>query len=195
MNACQNSNLGILRAEERFCMEEHSFAEWLKDWLEGAVAFYAAIVATGALFLEIRRWYESGVRLAIVIMPEAKMFGGLTSDDKTYLVVNVLNRGETATTITHLVLFNYGSWWNLLRRKLINSAIVNNPGHHAGQNIPFLLEPGKIFHGLVNHEPELVRWIDDGWLFVGVIGSHADKPVLKRVRKPRLVITAQSPKE
>ena len=31
------------------------------------VAIYAAIVATGALFLEIRRWVESGPRLHLTV--------------------------------------------------------------------------------------------------------------------------------
>lgn len=174
---------------------EQSFADWLKDWLEGGVAFYAAIVATGALFLEIRRWRESGVRLAISIMPEAKMIGGFNDDDdQTYLGMTVINRGEAPTTITHVVLFNYGSPWNRLRRKAQNTAIVKNPGHHAGQHIPYLLESGKIFHGLVNHDAQLKSWIDGGWLYVGVIGSHADKPVLVRVRKPKPLKTTQPPK-
>jgi hypothetical protein len=33
------------------------------------------------------------------------------------------------------------------------------------------------------HTPELVEMIRGGRLFVGVIGSHSDKPLFRRVRK------------
>lgn len=168
--------------------------EWLQEWLEGSVAAYAAIVATGALFLEVRRWMESGVRLSISVMPEAKMFGGYQEDLNTYLALTVTNRGEAPTTLTHVALFNYATFWHWLRRKPKNTAIVKNPGHQSGQHIPYLLEPGKMFHGLVNHDPQLKDWIDGGWLFVGVIGSHADKPKLIRVRKPNPIKTDEPAK-
>jgi len=62
--------------------------------LTTGVAVYAAIVATGALFLEVRRWFESGPRLNIHVMPEAKTFNLPGTENNTYLVATVKNRGN-----------------------------------------------------------------------------------------------------
>ena len=54
------------------------------EWsAETIVAAYAAIVATGALFLEVRRWFEDGVKLSISMMPRAGVIGGLKDDANT----------------------------------------------------------------------------------------------------------------
>ncbi len=82
-----------------------------------AVAAYAAIVATSALVLEVRRWFESGARLKIHIMPEGKTVNMPGTEDKTYLVATVTNRGNAPTTITHFALRDYGDWFGRLRSK------------------------------------------------------------------------------
>ena len=45
------------------------------DW-QVWVAVYAAIVATGALFLEVRRWFESGPRLYLMASTNMIFVGG-----------------------------------------------------------------------------------------------------------------------
>lgn len=65
------------------------------DW----IAIFAVIIASGALALEIRRWFESGVRLSVSVMADAQLAGGLEEDDAEYLGVFVVNRGNTPTTI------------------------------------------------------------------------------------------------
>jgi hypothetical protein len=47
---------------------------------------------------------------------------------------------------------------------------------------PHVLEPGRNWQGMVAHTPDLTKMIKDGRLFVGVIGSHSDKPFFRRVR-------------
>ena len=48
------------------------------------------------------------------VMVDAKLFGGIQQDDDTYLAITVTNRGSAATTITHMVLYDYptrfGRW-------------------------------------------------------------------------------------
>jgi hypothetical protein len=87
------------------------------DWWTIVVAAYAAIVATGALALEIRRWFESGPRLSIRVMPEAEMVPAIDSKNATYLLAVATNRGNLPTTITNFALLDYGSWRGHLRRK------------------------------------------------------------------------------
>ena len=58
------------------------------------VAIYAAIVATGAVLLELRRWIESGPRLYVSMMVDPLVITpGVGVDEKLALSVWVDNRG------------------------------------------------------------------------------------------------------
>jgi len=61
-------------------------------------------VAACALALELRRWFDEGVKLRINVMAEAKIAGGLRPDDNSYVAAHVANRDDAATTITHMYL-------------------------------------------------------------------------------------------
>ena len=72
------------------------------------ISLWALYVSAGALFvsacvfaLELRRWFDEGVRLGLSIMVGARIIGGLERDDRTYLSVTVTNRGSAPTTITN----------------------------------------------------------------------------------------------
>src|SRR5271166_1784269 len=67
--------------------------------------------------LELRRWFEEGVRLSMSVMADAKFFGGATRDENTYIAITVTNRGTAATTITHMVLYNYPNRLSLFLSK------------------------------------------------------------------------------
>lgn len=73
-----------------------SYNNW-SDW----ATVYAAIVATGALFLELRRWFESGVRLRITYMLNGVIIPS-ANQDQLWIFVTVSNRGDSPTTITNL---------------------------------------------------------------------------------------------
>lgn len=77
--------------------------------LEAGAVIYAAIVATAALALEVRRWVESGPRLVLTIMSQAKAFGGPVPDENTYLHARVTNRGVMPTTLTNFAHHSYSS--------------------------------------------------------------------------------------
>jgi hypothetical protein len=65
------------------------------------------IVSACSFVLELRRWFDEGVKLSMLTMAEAKTFGGVTPDPNTYVAVTVTNRGDAPTTITHLVVYTY----------------------------------------------------------------------------------------
>jgi hypothetical protein len=125
------------------------------------------------------------VKLTMSVMADAIIIGGPQRDKNKYVAVTVSNRGSAATKITHMVLFNYPGWFSRvcptfthrIKRFRPETFIVNAP------NIPSVLEPGRNWQGQAVHTPELKRMIDDGRLYVGVIGSHSDKPMLRRVRE------------
>lgn len=100
----------------------------LGDW----AALYAAIVATGALFLEVRRWFESGPKLNLGVMPEAQLASSAGVAQETYLVVNVSNRGASPTTLTHFSMVHYDSWWRRFLDKPSRSMVVPHPFPQGG---------------------------------------------------------------
>jgi hypothetical protein len=160
------------------------------DWWTVIIAAYAAIVATGALFLEVRRWFESGPRLAIQVKPEMELVEEREGhDDDLYLLANVTNRGNAATTITHFWLADYGSLIRRIRSKPKWTAIVK-PGV-AWSQVPYTLKPGDVWTGLARHNDDTRGRMEGRWLYVMIRASHADKPLSKRVRPPKHEIAAQ----
>ncbi len=155
---------------------------------EVAVAIYGAVVATGVLFLELRRWVESEARLIISVVPEAVFFNVPGADGNTYIGVTVINRGGAPTTITNLTIHSFDSWWARLRFRPNRSAVVTNPGMPGGpQVVPQELSPGQIWHGFVLHDDGLLEWMKSPHFCVAIHATHRDRPALKRVRlKPKV---------
>lgn len=156
-----------------------NLSEW-QTW----VALYAAIVATGALALEVRRWFESGVRLRISLMPNAKIIGEESAP--SILLVTVSNIGDRSTTITHLGFASFDGvfwWWKRWRNRSKNTLLVPKPelpGHPPA--IPHVLEPGKLWMGSAIWE-SIDQWAAEtkGHAFVTVYGSHSTKPAMARI--------------
>ena len=156
----------------------------IAGWLVVAVASYAAIVATAALSLEVRRWFESGARLRINIMPKAETFNVPGTEGNKYLVAIVANRGNATTTITHFALRDYGSWLDRVRSKPTWTVVILSPYlPGSSPNIPGILQPGEIWSGmaLYDDDGDLKRRVEAGRLHVAIYASHANRPILKRV--------------
>ncbi len=147
--------------------------------LGGWATVYAALVATGALLLEVRRWFESGTRLSISYMLDAITIP--RDGDKTYIVITVANRGETATTITNLGFQAYDSRWKHFRRKASKSFIANNPSQT--QPIPHFIEPGGRWIGMCIKNEEISKLLDTGLLWAEVYATHSDRPTTVRLKR------------
>jgi hypothetical protein len=155
--------------------------------------------------LELRRWFDEGVRLAVTVMVDAKLVAGGQVDEETYLSATVTNRGSAPTTVTHMLLYNYpnrlaqhmpdrlvwfisglgrriphGFNW-LIQRLRPETAFVISIGTPGP--IPFVLQPGHTWVGMAIHTAVLENWIKAGRLYVGIVGSHSDKTLFKRVRR------------
>lgn len=145
----------------------------------GWATVYAAIVATGALFLEVRRWFESGAKLSM-----GYMLNGITypkDDDKKYIVVNVANRGDTATTLTHLVLQVYPTRWHRWRKKPSSTFVIVRPV--TGQQWPHILAPGTQWTGMGIQDENADKLIDAGTLWAEVYATHANRPAAVRLKR------------
>src|SRR5574337_775908 len=168
------------------------YAANISLWALGA-SVGSVVVAASAFVLELRRWFDEGVKLSMTIMPDAQLFGGGVRDDTTYLAITVANRGTAATTITHMPLYNYPVYNYPDRLSLFLSklprALFKRPrfvrrwrNKHGPQTFivntvrmppPHVLEPGRNWHGMAAHTPEIEKMIQDARLFVGVVGSHS----------------------
>jgi hypothetical protein len=146
-------------------------------------------IAACAFALQLRRYFDEGVRLSVNIMVGARLVGGLADLNK-YLSVTVMNRGSAPTTITHMVLYNYPSrlarhvpnWlYRRIKRFHAQTYVVNTIGSPGP--IPYLLEPGRMWNGRATQTSDLDKMIEDGRLYVGIICTHSNKTLFKRVRR------------
>lgn len=147
-----------------------------------SIAAYAAIVATGALALEIRRWFESGPQLSLRIMAHAQMVGLGVHDKQSLVVAIVTNRGTVPTTITHMGFIDHGSWFDVVRRRPSLQAIIPQPGVAGGPGLPFVLQPGTQWTGAGRYTQELVDRARKGRLRVQISSSHRATPLSRTVR-------------
>jgi|CXWL01.1.fsa_nt_gi hypothetical protein len=142
------------------------------------VAIYAAVVATGALALEVRRWIESGPRLKLALISEARLYGGVVVDESDYLGVSVANSGDRPTTVTNLCFHEISNWFAKLRNRWSRAAVAND---FTGSGVPFVLHPGTEWKALVQYNDELMSWAKSGRLFVAVYFSHTNRPLLRKI--------------
>jgi hypothetical protein len=150
--------------------------------IETLLACYAAIVATAAFALNVRSWYEKGVRLNLSLMSNAIMFTGAGEDEeKNLLALTVVNRGGATTTLTHLVVLRFENILARLRCRPSKSFVIPNPQPGTRPNIPFELDPGKKWMGLARRRLDVIPDIDDGKYFIGVYGTHRDRPHMVRI--------------
>ncbi|MDP2620582.1 MAG: hypothetical protein Q8P46_10475 [Hyphomicrobiales bacterium] len=148
----------------------------------GWIAIFAVFIASGALALEVRRWFESGVRLTISVMADAQLAGGIKDDNADYLGVFVVNRGSAPTTITTLALMTFSSRWKHFRMQQDYAAIVPNPQPPgSAPNLPQEIGPNARWTGLIRYDDKLHSLRDGGNLWVCIYGSHSDKPTMARV--------------
>jgi hypothetical protein len=155
------------------------------------VAIYAAIVATSALLLNFKSWFDSGVKLWLGLMADGMVVGGDPREEEEDLVIlTVTNRGDAPTTITHMVVFEM-PWWERYRlrpRKIrpTNSYIIPNPQLKGyPPNVPSLLEPAKQWTGALRKRDDVIPDLHNGKFYTGVYASHRDRPYLVRIPKKK----------
>jgi hypothetical protein len=147
------------------------------DW----IAVYAAIVATGALALEIRRWFDSGPKLRVKATPGMTMVDSQTGrTEDGYLVATVRNQGDAQTTITHFTILDYPNAWLRYRNKPVKSFVVVRPG---GQALPHVLQPGTEWMGVVKDRTGAMGDLQIGTMWLGIYTTNRKRPYLARIPK------------
>lgn len=151
-----------------------------KNW-QTWVAIYAALIATGALFLEIRRWFDSRPRLALSVSKNMSTYGSLERDTRTFLILNVSNRGGVPVTITNMAVFSYKNFFQRIRDKPFKAAVMLIPSLNGSQDIPFYLESGKHWIGAGAYDETLREFVESGTFYVGIYATSREKPYVKKV--------------
>jgi hypothetical protein len=154
---------------------------------EFLIAAYAAILSTGVLALQIKQWLEAGPHLRITLIPEGMTIGGGPElDEKDIIIVTVTNRGESPTMITNLLVFEYTSRWQRMRRLPKRSMVITNPQLKGyPPNIPTILEPGRFWTGAIRQREDVVKDFHTGNFYIGISCTHFNVALLKRIPKRR----------
>jgi hypothetical protein len=147
------------------------------------VAVYAAVVSTIVLGWQIFVWFRTGPRLKLSASSNMKTFGGIKTDDNTYITLNVRNVGTQQTTITHVLMFSYKNRWKWFRRKPETTGFINHGV--AAYPIPHVLGAGQTFMSMARQTVEIEKRSRDHLLYIGVQHSCCDRPMFARVRPIR----------
>ena len=138
-------------------------------------AWWGAILATIVLAWDIFKWLRSGVRLKVRVTPNMQVAGDET--EKQLVHVEVVNRGDKTTTITHWAFYEFDSWLDRVRNKRKAMGIVPYP---EGPDLPFELEPGKRWSATVA-QAGLFAHFSHKQIFCVIIHSGSDKEELCRL--------------
>lgn len=144
-------------------------------------AWFGAVLATIVFIWEVAQWWlNRGTSLRVRASPNMREFTqGLGFTSGPAVMVEVVNTGDRATTLTHFVGEHYTGWWTRLRRKTETNFFVPDPGY--GQPLPYVLEPGQRWLGKVEQNEDIEKWSRDDRLYLGVNHSLAKKAHVVRV--------------
>ena len=144
-------------------------------------AWWGAGLATVVLLWDVYKWRSSRVNLRISAQPYMQSLNPLTKrlDDDLNIYVEVVNNGDKTTTLTHLMVKHYKSWFDRLRGKTSMQGLVPIPG---GGTLPFELGPGKRWTALMDQKDLEAKSDTDGYLYCGVAHSAAAKGQYVRVK-------------
>jgi hypothetical protein len=139
------------------------------------VATYAAILSTIIAIWEFLKWKNRNA-VSFTCHPSMEFFPSV--DGKTYTVVKFINKGQTQTTITHLVLYYWDRWYYRFLKKKWKNFIVRE------DSVPSTVQPGAIWRGFILQNDSLEKMAENGYLHVAVFHSMSQNDVKQRVRIP-----------
>jgi hypothetical protein len=152
--------------------------------VDGLLSIYAAIVSTSALLLNFKNWFDSGVKLKLSLMDNAKMFGdgASTSSPDGQIALIVTNQGTATTTITHMVMLEFPSLYRRLRMRPGRTALVPSPqlpGYPS--NIPGELAAAKQWFGMSNDPALTYPEARNGKFYLGIYATNRERPYLIKI--------------
>lgn len=137
------------------------------------IALYAAILSTIITVWEWRKWKNRN-KIKLQISPNMKTFP--IEDGKEYILLRVSNKGETMTTITHVVAYYWPSRKDKLLKRNKITMIINEP------NIPKTMQVGDTFMFQAVQNKTIEERAKEGFLYFGVVHSMSDNEVIQRLK-------------
>lgn len=153
------------------------------DW----VATYAAVVATAVMLWDVYKWrVERKVLLDGRATPGMVAAGSAINpitDGNRYVVVRVANQGSVPCVVTTLALMSYSSVFNYWRNRNNRAGVIVNPVSELTQcRLPYKLEPGSEFVGMILQDAELEDWTRKEVVYAAVYHSMSRLPYRMRVK-------------
>ena len=146
-------------------------------------AWWGAFIATLLLFWDIYKWKRSGPIINVSASPNMELVSTNPDrlKDKILIFVQVVNLGNMKTTLTHLVIFHYSSFFKKLIKKKNMQGIVVSALYTP---LPYVLEPGELWQGGILQDKKLEEMSRNGYLYCGIIYAGKKKPILQRLIVP-----------
>ncbi len=150
-------------------------------------AWWGAIIASVVLLWDIFKWFSKGARILVSAAPNMQTVNPLKGklDDEKMILVEVVNIGDLPTTITHLTIYQYSSFWDKLRNKRSNQGVI--PMQGAGSELPHLLGSGARWVGRIDQSDVIDKFCKDKIFYCGVYHTFSKKPVASTVNLAKSV--------
>ncbi|MDH5633279.1 MAG: hypothetical protein OEZ10_09860 [Gammaproteobacteria bacterium] len=145
-------------------------------------AWWGAVIATIVLVWDVIKWKKSRANVRVSASPNMQSVNkpeGRLEDEK-HIFVEVVNQSDRLTTITHLVTKHYSNIWKRLFNKPDMQGVVTEP--IGRQPIPYELEPGKRWTGMISQADVEEKTEKGGYLFCGIHHTSSNKAVYVRVK-------------
>lgn len=142
------------------------------------IAVYGATVATAAIAWQVFTWWRKGARLRGHAAPDMRIFGSVYDSSK-YIALEVVNTGDSPTTITNVSFEGFPNLLARFRGKPTRCCVVNQ---HFGCDMPYTLSPGGRFTLQVVQTPVIEDWSRATRLYVGVSHSMRRSSLFLRLR-------------
>jgi hypothetical protein len=144
------------------------------------LAWWGAVVATLVALWDVFKWWQSGSKLHVRALPNMRAYQeGRGTLPGEFILVKVVNRGNSKTTLTTIALVHYASKWKQLRRRTDFQALIPTPGH--GHALPMVLDVGEEWAGTITRNPDIDRLARNGYLYCCAYETTKDRPARSRI--------------
>ncbi len=138
------------------------------------VAWWGAIIATLVLIWDIYKWKRTGPILRVRVKSNMKTTGIPMYENDTLVVIEAVNMGDRPTTITLVGTVYYKSFFDRLQKKPHQHFVHPNP--ILTQQLPYVLEPGKIWSGAIKQDISLEEKVKKGYLVCQLYDAYHKNP-------------------
>ena len=146
------------------------------------VAWWGAIIATFVLTWDIYKWKTSGPKIYFRTRSNQKAINIPSREGKTWIFITAENNGNRPTTITTVGMRYYKNSILKFFGKVIQSFVIPGAEATPNQAIPYVLNPGCIWQGLILQTEEVENFAKNGLLICELYCSHKTKAIKTKIK-------------